>query len=232
MKITRTKLNLNSLAYSREFDVERSVGCHLMQVVDYIGQTSGMEKKRGNEIVNLDPFAVVGFVWEHCMTRAEQIEHALSVEALRVYMTPKKSLSFPGEQLWCRQCNKFIPGGESGREHCKTRKHTGIFFTPDAFDKVTREYVEWKATWKSSNSSHPAKLNTAKGIWRWPVQCQFNALGLGVTKARLIALHVMGAYGYGMPKPQPYVIRMEFTDRELRRTKDMIVSNSIEMGWI
>lgn len=231
MKITRRPLNLDSLSYSREWFVKRSMGCHLMSVVEYIAKTTRIEKAYG-KVTNLDDFAVAGFLWEHVMGRAEKLEHAMSIEALRMYMTHRPELSYPGERLWCKQCNMFMKGGKTGRKHCRVEGHRGIFFTPDAYDTNDRAYVEWKFTWKSSNRSHPSVLNSPKGIWRWPVQCMFNAYGLGTNKAKLIALHCMGDYRKGMPKPRPYEITLEFTDRELRRNHQMIVHNASSLGWI
>jgi hypothetical protein len=251
MLITRKKLKLNSLAYSREFDIDRSTGIHLMTIVDHIGQWSGVEKRRlpaptpvqrvatklitgrsPKPAIDLEPYATVGYIWEHVMTRADKLEHAMSVEAMRIMMLNKPSLVFPGEQFWCKQCDRCMQGGRRARRHCRKRGHRGIYFTPDAYDYVNRQYVEWKFTWKSSRRSHPRVLDSAQGIWRWPVQCMFNCYGLGVTEARLIALHSNGDYSPGLPTPEPYEITMKFTERELLRNKRMIVVNAENEGWI
>lgn len=233
MLITRKRLNLNSLAYSREFDIDRSAGVHLMSVVDWIGQTSHVEKKHSGSL-DLEPYASAGFLWEHVMSRADKLSHALSVEAMRMYMFHRPYLTFPGEQFWCKQCDRCMPGGKRARIHCRRRGHRGIFFTPDAFDTRHRRYVEWKFTWKSSARSHPSALDSSQGIWRWPVQCMFNCMGLGTRRAKLIALHCNGDYKYrnGPPQPQAYSIYMTFTKREIQRTKDMIVGNAENEGWI
>lgn len=227
MKITRTPLDLNSLSYSREFDVDRSTGIHLMEIVEYIAKTSGIEKPHTGG-VKLENFATPGFLWEHVMSRVDKLEHALSVEAMRMEMTHRSNLLFPGELYWCRECDEVMTGGRHAQGHSKSRGHLGVYFTPDAYDYVADQYVEWKLTWKSSKRSEPSKLDSKNGIWRWPVQCMFNCYGLGTTKAKIIALHIMGEYMPGMPEPQPYEIELEFTQQELRRNKMMIAANMEE----
>lgn len=232
MKITRTPLDLNALSYSREWDVERSTGVHLMPIVTYIGQTLGLEKKYDEDPLGLDNWSTAGFLWEHVMAREEKLEHALSVEALRMHLQTRKELVFPGEMYWCRQCDRVMTGGLHAQKHARRRRHTGIYSTPDAYDFVHDQYVEWKFTWKSSRRSEPETLNTAQGIWKWPVQCMWNCMTLNITSAKLIALHCNGSYVSGLNKPEPYEVVMEFTEREIRRNKAMIVNNAVSMGWI
>lgn len=237
MKISRTPLSMNSLAYSREWDVPRSAGVHLMSVVGYIAQEGGLEKKHTEKredgsAINLDDFAIGGFLWEHVMSREEQLEHAMSVEAIRMDMQHRSNLSFPGEMFWCHGCDKVMKGRRLARKHCRRTGHRGIFSTPDAYDHVEHAYVEWKFTWKSSRRSVPAVLPSHRGIWRWPAQCAWNCMTLGTNKAYMIVCHVSGSYQKGMPKPEPYRIDIEFTDKEIRRYKNIIVTNAEEVGWL
>jgi hypothetical protein len=232
MKITRRPLDLDSLAYSREFDVPRSVGCHLMQVVDYIGKTSGIEKKYKGD-VDLEPFATAGFIWEHVMSREDKLEHAMSVEALRVEMHFKAGLTFPGEMAYCRRCDDVMTGGMYAIDHSKRRGHKLLFFTPDGLE-IFPEYAyhEWKFSWKSSKKSHPDVLNSNSGIWRWPVQCMFNCFGLETLLTKLTVLHCHGDYKPGPPTPEPFEIRMEFTKKEISRNTSMVITNARNQGWI
>jgi hypothetical protein len=232
MKITRTPIDINALSYSREWNVDRSTGVHLMSIVEYIAKVGGIEKAYDNSVVNLDNFAVAGYLWEHVMSREEQLDHAMSLEALRMHMTQRKELLFPGEMFWCADCDRVMTGGRHGQEHARKKGHRGIYSTPDAYDYVDSAYVEWKFTWKSSKRSAPDVLHSSAGVWRWPVQCMWNCMTLGCTTAKLVVLHCNGDYSKGLNEPEPYEIRLEFSDREILRNKRMIVSNARDMKWI
>lgn len=207
-----------------------------MTIVEYIAKTGGIEKeyKSAEEggANNLDNFATAGFLWEHVMSRTERLEHALSREAVQMELVHNPNLLSPGEMFWCRQCDRFMTGGRHAQRHCRSKKHTGIYFTPDALDFMEQAYVEWKFTWRSSKRSHPDVLDSTNGVWRWPVQCMFNSLGLEVNKSKLVVLHCCGDYGVGLKEPEPFNILLEFTDNELERNKQMIVDNAIDLGWI
>lgn len=219
--------------YSREFNVKRSSGIHLMVIVEYIAQVSGIVKRGKLSEEDLNKLALPGFLWEHVMTRAEKLERAFSVEAMRMHMIHRSNLIFPGEMFYCVDCDRVFKRRE-GREHRKQTHHKGIFSTPDAYDTDDGAYVEFKYTSMSSRRSHPKRLNTPDGIWKWLVQCMWNCYTLGTKKAKIIACHSMGKWGRalrGLPDPRPYEIAIEFTDREIYQNKKMIVNNSKSKGW-
>lgn len=230
MRITRRKLKLNSLQYSREFLVPRSAGCHLMTIVTYIARAAKFEKVyREREIdrkLDLDNFATPGFLWEAVMSRSDKLEHAFSIEAVRMYMTHRPNIVFPGEKFWCKQCDRFMTGSKVARRHIRLTGHKGIFSTPDAYDTRARAYVEWKWTKKGSKRSHPKVVNTKDGIWKWHMQVGWNCMALGTKTGKIIVLHDSGF------EPEPYEITFHFRTRDLERIKEMIVVNAEDGGLI
>lgn len=244
MKITRRPLPLQSALYSREFDVERSAGCHLMEIVTYIAQSTGIEKKHSPELVPfLDRLAFPGFIWEHFVSRAEDkhmkrlqhsvefFEHAFAVEAMRMEMLHRPELVFPGEMFYCVQCDDVMTGGQYAREHCATRKHKGIFSTPDALNVRRERYAEWKFTWKSANQTSDDGMD-GDGVWRWPVQCMWNCMTLDVKGAEMKTFFCNGDYTPGPPKPLAFEFDLDFDDREIRRNTAMIITTAKKLGRI
>lgn len=232
MIIQRRKINLDCEVYSREFNVPRSKGCHLSSVIEYVANALGYGEKKRKDAgkFDIDKWATSGFIWESVMSRSDKLEHAFSVEAVRLFMTNKPHIVFPGEKFWCKQCDKFMSGLRVAKRHIKATKHKGIFSTPDAYNTVARAYVEWKFTKKSSRRTQPEVINTKDGIWRFHIQCAWNCMSLGTKVAKLIVMHIDG--DWKSFEPEPYEITIKFKQSELDKIKQMIVINAEDLGLI
>jgi hypothetical protein len=226
MKVRRTELAVKATDYARDFAVPRSVGCHLMQVVHAIQPQMDPHYKRSPYTTeDLENFALPGFLWEHAMERAEQLEHVLSYEALQEEKRIRR-LHSPGEMFWCHKHDEVMWGGEIAREHTSTYGCKGIFWTPDAHDDDNLP-EEFKVTWVSANRTTESSIE----IWKYVTQTQWQAWGYGVNGCGITALFVNGDYTRPL-KPQTYRFEIEYTPRELRNCHSMIVSNAAAMGMI
>lgn len=239
MKVVRTELQLDSNLYARDFHVERSLGCHLMQVVQMLRPVMDPDyKKSPYTDDDLEHFALPGFLWEHIMDRAEQLEIALSHEAVR-QIKRIEQLDDGGEMFWCRQCDEVMWGHQIAREHCGLDPEhisdgeegngcRGIFWTPDARNPHTGRPVEFKVTWLSSRRTSVTSLE----IWKYIVQTQFQSWGFeGSLGAEIYACFVNDDYSYPL-KPKTYHFDIEYMAKELRNCHSMIVSNAIAKGMI
>ena len=238
MKVVRTELQLDSRLYAREYYVERSLGCHLMQVVHAIQPHMDPSYKRNTYTDDdLQNFALPGFLWEHVMDRAEQLEVALSHEAVEQIKRIRK-LDDGGEMFWCKRCDDVMWGHDIAREHCglppmaeRTEDevgngHTGIFWTPDARNDFARP-VEFKVTWVSANRTSESSME----IWKYVTQTRWQAWGYGADGAEVYACFVNGDYSYPL-RPQTFHFDIEYTERELRNNFSMIVSNAVAKGML
>lgn len=239
MKITRRPLTLNSKIYSREFDVERSIGCHLMPIVERIEQSIDPKRREQMDESTREAMFTTGFLWEHVMARPDveagygpqqrQLEHAFSVEAIRMELLTDPDLLFPGEMAFCVECDCVMPGGEIARDHCKSRKHRAIFFTVDGL-RVSRQRVrEWKATWMSSGRTGTTHMD---GIWKWPVQNMFYCWGTGMMGGELQALFMVGDHRTRPPFGVPYEFDLDYGQQELDNNARMIVSHARKWGMV
>lgn len=222
MKVVREPLIIDSREYSREFDIERSIGCHLMVVVEHIKRTAGIGKqfKDDYEEQEKERLRTPGFIWERVMS-----EHSRR-------MVGEEGLAFPGEMMYCVKCDDVFPGGRPAREHLRSRKHKGIFFTPDAVMQPPHyRYgaLEWKYTWKSSRRTGNDHIND---IWEWPVQLGWNTHMIGSDYGEVLAMFAQGDYSSGRPRMEPYRFRLEWDSRELERNKAMIISAAKSEGWV
>lgn len=228
MLVKRTELKLQATAYSRDWDVERSIGCHLMQVVSAIRPAMDPTYKVSPySEEDLENFSLPGFLWEHVMDRAEQLEHALSYEAIQQEKRMRRELIFPGEMFWCRKHDDIMLGYQIAYDHCKTHNCKGIFWTPDAHDSVRWRPVEWKVTWVSANRTS----ETSMEIWKYLTQTMWQAWGLESNGAEVNACFVNGDYSYPLT-PKTYRFDIDYTPKELSNNHSMIVSNAIAKGWI
>jgi hypothetical protein len=260
--IRRRPLVLESRLYSREHDVDRSTGCHLMEVVNY------MDKAMGNSRYTaalsertMEALAACGFTWEHVCARTDQLEDALSLEAMRMEFVQRPELLFPGEMFWCQQCDDVMDGGDYARDHCLTRsgsgydrmgkpkglhsrrlgakldrRHNGIYFTPDAVNVDRSRVAEFKFTWVSSSRTGPDHMD---GIWKWPVQNMSYTWGMGGWPAgykggELRAVFVVGDFKQGTyePFPESYEFDLDYEQRELEMNWSMVVANGRAMGLL
>ena len=227
MIVKRTELAIKATDYARDFEVKRSEGCHLMQVVHAIQPKHDSNyKKSPYTIEDLENFALPGFLWEHAMERAEQLEYVLSYEALQEEKRIRR-LHSPGEMFWCRRHDEVMYGGEIAAEHIRTFGCRGIFWTPDARDEETYRPEEFKVTWMSANKTSESSLE----IWKYITQTQWQAWGFDADGANITALFVNGDYTYPL-RPRTYRFEIEYMPREMRNCHSMIVSNAIALGWI
>lgn len=234
MKIKITPLDLSAERYSREHGVERSMGCHLMAVVERIlerqpelaGRSKKLDKgKYYDGEPTTEALRAAGFTWERAMSAEFHEYH------------PDEELVFPGEMLWCEDCDDVLPGGDIGREHCRTTGHKGIWFTPDYLIGGQRIVVgEWKWTWLSANRCTEDKLPTPAGVWKWPVQLMWGCFGFGTVYGHIEAMFCVGDYKeygyYGEPKPIGKHIDIEFTEKEIARNRTMIITNARAEGML
>jgi len=217
MQYTVEDLELKSERYSLEYGVDRSIGCHLMQIVNHIAQAGGLEKPHDPKNRDfLDTYATPGFIWERVISDyLSEVEHQ---ELLR-----------PGEMFWCYNCKITMPGANIAQDHCKANLHRGIYFTPDAVNATENALEEWKFTWKSVRRLE--RLDDGeKGIWRWVAQTQAYCYALGLTKATIRCFFVNGDWREFKPKPK--IVRMEFTEEELNNMWNMIVRNGLDSGLL
>lgn len=229
MKITRRDLDIRSAIYSREFDVERSAGCHLMEVVTRIEKTT-IDKRKREELSEqtLERLRAAGFLWEHVMSRTERFEHAFSVEAIRTEVTLNPDLYFPGELAYCPDCDDVMVGGQVAKEHARSTGHKLLFFTLDAINTARERTREWKFTWMSAGKTGPDHMN---GIWKWPVQNMFYTWGVRLMGGELQAAFACGDYKFPMFL-QTYEFDLDYTERELENNARMIVSHARKWGMI
>jgi hypothetical protein len=237
MKITRRPIVLSAEKYSREYGIERSIGCHLMTVVERMierhPKMAGGKKVDKGRYHDGEPtteaLRTSGFVWERVMSAEFQHLH------------PKADLIFPGEMLWCMNCDDVLQGGNIGRDHCQSRRHKGIFFTPDYFingypTPSAHTVGEHKWTWLTSKRSDPERLPNPDGIWKWPVQLMWGAWAFDTLYGHIEAMHCHGDYveynAWGAPDPEAFEIDLEFTKREVEQNRVMIVTNAKAEGLL
>lgn len=217
MKVKRTPLVLQSDTYSREYGVVRSSGAHLMSIVERILARGEKQAYDDWSEEHLEGLRTPGFIWERVMS-----DYAKSVN-------PHSSLAFPGEMFWCYQCDETIAGTTVAEQHCTTYKHKGIYYTPDAVVVPEWYPVEWKFTWKSSRRTGDTHID---GIPQWQYQLMWQAMGLESERAQLQAMFCRSDYSPGPPKCDAYVFDFEFTQKDLRRNKAMIVNTALHEGLL
>lgn len=258
LEIKRIPLLLDASMYSAEWDVERSKGVHLMQIVEAMEEERnsvlGLPQTNKNATPEaLEAYRFGGFMFEHAIAW-----HIVEVECLH-----NPSLVRPGEYFWCHKCNKsFATRDDKDYAKCKDNAHTGIFATPDALRVDTMRLQEWKFTWKSirragaDNDFHCSicggsvlrnrcmkckvvavegpdfdfREHIQDGIWRWPVQTKSYCHLLGLLGADLSAYFVNGDYTTHTPQPTTY--ELNFTKRELKENWSAIVAHAEKENWI
>jgi len=151
-------------------------------------------------------------------------------------------LVYPGEMFWCRDCDEYFNGvqndGENAAgEHCKTFKHRGIYFTPDALLVPGPRVVEWKYTWMSSKRAYSVMPDGSivvhlDGLQKWVWQLGWACPCFGTRLAQLQVMFSRGDYSSNRPKVDAKVVDIEFEKSDLRRIKSMIVSNAVAEGLL
>lgn len=229
MQIIREPLLLEANMYSAEWDVPRSVGCHLMQIIELMederAEVLGIKKTNKSASEDeLQAYRFGGYLFEHAMAW-----HIVEVECQR-----NPVLIRPGEYFWCAVCDEFMALLDIKRVDCLAAGHKGIFGTPDAIRTDTWRLKEWKFTWKSLRRAGGDNDNEYEhirdGIWRWPIQTMAYCHMIGTTGADLEAFFVNGDYTDRKPQPMRYV--MDFTERDLKENWAGIVSTARREGWV
>lgn len=232
MLITRTPLALDAKMYSAEWDVARSSGVHLMQIIEHMEEERAellgeASPNKNASLVDLEAYRFGGFLFEHAMAW-----HIIEVECAR----HPGLLVRPGEFFWCAECGVAYPLGDSKRDSCVRSGHKGIFATPDAIRTDTWRLKEWKFTWKSlrrAGGDDDPELtyeHIRDGIWRWPVQTMAYCWLVETLGADLEAFFVNGDYTDRRPKAMRYA--MDFTQRDLDENWAGIVTTAEGLEWI
>lgn len=232
--ITRIPLTLDASMYSAEWDVPRSSGVHLMQIVERMEEERAevlgeRAANRGASASDLESYRFGGYLFEHAMAW-----HIVEVECQR----HPSLLVRPGEFFWCVVCEETFPLFDTRRERCLKRGHKGIFATPDALRTDTWRIKEWKFTWKSLRraggdndvEANPNYEHITLGIWRWPVQTMAYCWLTETLGADQEVFFVNGDYTDKVPKVMRY--EMDFTPRELRENWQGIVNAARKEGWL
>lgn len=243
--------------YSAEWDVERSKGIHLMQIVESMeeerNKVLGLPQPNKNATPEaLEAYRFGGFMFEHAMAW-----HIIEVECQR-----NMCLVRPGEFFWCHTCNESLSILDPKKAECLRKRHKGIFATPDALRLDTMRLKEWKFTWKSirraggdndficalcgggvlKNRCMKCKVvavegpdfdfreHVRDGIWRWPVQTMSYCYLLDVLGADLEAYFVSGDYTTHTPQPTRY--EMTFTKRDLNENWSAIIAHAEKENWL
>lgn len=152
---------------------------------------------------DLGHFGTIGFLWERMLEDCLATITAASNPA-RYYR--------PGEQLV-----------------------EGLLLTPDYGDldwfgdgSCELGLEEWKVTWKSVKKwDEPLEKN----FWRWKVQMMAYCYVLGVTRARMRVLFIVGNWRDSIV-PVCKVREFEFTEQELRENWAMLLGHAKRKGWV
>lgn len=218
MKVTRSDLILDSKTFSREYEVPRSGGLHLMGIVDRIVRAGQPQSYDDWPEQQLEGLRTPGFIWERVMS-----QHAYDVRKQRIIE--------PGEMFWCYQCDApFV----NGLQHSAAYKHVGIYSTVDYI--VTEQEKkpccivgEWKYSWKSSNRTGPEHCD---GIPSWTLQLMWHAMVFDTLQAQTQVLFCRGDYSPGPPRVDAYLFEYEFTPKDIEKNKIRIISNSRAEGLL
>lgn len=252
MKIERVPLILNSSRYSREHGVERSLGAHVSTVIELLKRVHQPGKSYGDgefSEQDLERLRALGFIWERTMIeedderqrvfeavldpveREARWEEAISAHAREVVSDP--GLDFPGEGMYCDTCDMAILGNrKAARDHCKTRGHKGLFFTPDGImiqPRYRYGVKEWKLTGRSAARTGVDHMND---IWEWPVQTMFYCDMYETNYTEIDAMFARGDYSTRKPQMFPYRFKIEYEERELHRNRVMLLSAARSEGLI
>jgi hypothetical protein len=237
MHVLREDFQIDSSLYSADFGVERSLGCHLMQVVDYMDSRSYSTPTTPEELATREARFMTGYLWEHTMAR-----EAIAAELRNSSTTTR--LTRPGQLMWCYQCRRTIHGRTQSESHCARYGHVGIFATPDAvlvYDWATKE---WKFTSKSLRScggdqylplgatepvaEHERYEHISVGMWRWVAQVMGYCFLLETTKAVLEGCFLVGDYGVTTRDPKTCRYTFTFEQQELERHWESVLFHAVD----
>lgn len=226
MRVTHQPLRLDSELYSSEFGVERSLGCHLMDIVKYI--VGRKYPERAEEATQASFTA--GFLCEHMMAAAAIVQEERNRTKTRVYK--------PGQMMWCYQCSDVHYGREASEEHLRTTGHVGIFLSPDGQTVLPLRGREWKLTKRSRRSAgsdlddHPKIEHITLGYPDWIYQFMGYAYALEVPATELDVIFVEGDYGLTTRDYLPLRYLFEYEEGETGANWDVLVDNAIGGGLL
>lgn len=234
MLVTRSIFQVDADRYSFDFNVPRSLGCHLSSVIEYIVNKDYADQSSVTTQANF----LSGFVWERVMAR----------QAIEVDLSGHRSgLMRPGQLMWCVECSRVLWGREKSELHCLRHGHHGIFATPDAVMVFDWCYLEWKFTKKSLRSAGgdvfipfggvPQKElsgyeHISAGIPGWIYQVKGYCFLLDTLVGRIDGCFVEGDYGLTTRDSTTVRYDIEFTRIELEENWSMIVTNAIDGGLL
>jgi hypothetical protein len=231
MEINREPLNFDASYYSAEWDVARSEGIHLMQIVELMdterNEVLGIKVNKNASPDELEAYRFGGFMYEHLIA-----QHIIDVECERM---PEK-LMRPGEYFWCYVCKKSLALLDPQRLVCASAGHAGIYATPDGLRTDTWTLKEWKFTWKSmkragaDNDMVGAYDHIRDGIWKWIIQIMAYCYLIGTNRAELEVFFVNGDYTNRTPQIMRFT--MIFEPQELAENWGAIVNKAEEVGWL
>lgn len=240
MYVLREDFTIDSSLYSADFGVERSLGCHLTQVLDYMDSKSYLSPSTPEELATQQTRFMTGYLWEHVMAR-----EAIAAEQRT---GQPGTLMRPGQLMWCVQCRRTIHGRAQAESHCRRRGHVGIFATPDAVMVYDYQLKEWKFTSKSLRScggdewlplgaTKPvAELekyeHISVGMWRWVAQVQGYCYLLGTLSAVLEACFLVGDYNVTTRDAKTCRFRFTFEQQELQQLWDSVVFHAQDGGML
>ena len=243
MYIIRQDFQIQSAAYSADFNIPRSLGCHISHVLAYMDKRKYEEPADEAEAAAREARFLGGFLWEHLMA-----QQAIEQET----RNPSRFTSHIvriGELCWCYQCNEVIFGGRrKSRRHLIQEGHVGVFATPDGVMLPEWILKEWKFTTKSLKScggdewiplgatvpqaENPRYQHMEEGSWRWAWQTKLYCWLLKTRHAQLEACFVSGDYGLTTRDSVTPRFHIEFEQQELDHAWDVVVANALDGGML
>lgn len=133
MHVIRQIFEIDASSYSLDYGIERSTGCHVSKVIEYM--CAKRYPDRTDDATQAGWFG--GFTLERVLA-----QHAIEAELAH----NRAGLWKPGELFWCYNCHIVLAGKKVAEQHCKERKHFGMYGTPDAVLVKAWMLKEWKFT--------------------------------------------------------------------------------------
>jgi len=225
-KITQLPTNHVGLYFAADYHSQRSVGIHLMQIVDDLAvrhDPMTRAQRRGGSGFSeaLDEFGLLGFVWEWEIERAVEACAFWGEEPSNVAAMWEWLLSRRMSGIWAERSNGeiFKPG---------ELLEDGIYMTPDGCRKRPRRLEEWKATWRSSRGLDSG--NFEERNWKWCIQAACYCRALGINEAVIRVYHVNGGYEKGqMGAPILTAWKIRWTDQQLEEVWRMVLNHKETM---
>ena len=240
MHVLREDFLVDSSIYSADFGVERSLGCHLTQVLDYMDDKSYPSPSTPAELAAQQTRFMTGYLWEHVMAG-----EAIAAEQRN---GQPNALIRPGQLMWCVQCRRTIHGRDQSESHCTRYGHKGIFATPDALMVYDYRLKEWKFTsktlsrcggdeWLPLGATVPvAELakyeHISVGMWRWTAQVMGYCFLLETTRAVLEGCFLVGDYGITTRNAKTSRFIFTFEQYELQELWDSVVFHAQDGGML